>query len=180
MNDDELDRLLQDLPREADVSREEEDAIWSEIQPRIERSSLGSSASWGVWLAAAGLLLSVGGLYAAMPEPSSAATSLVGLPQARSAAPSEAQGLLPAEDDLQAAVTDLERAYRDRRESLDPALLAIYDENLQVVGDAVARSRAALAESPSNPHLQRMLRSAYDQQLSLLSRATAPRPGSRP
>ena len=180
MNDDELDRLLQDLPRDMDVEPEVEDAMWSEIKPRIEPSRLGSSATWGVWMAAAGLLISVGGFYAAMPDPTSATASLVALPRvATPTAPTAEAGLLPAEDDLQAAVTDLERAYRDHRESLDPALLAIYDENLQVVGDAVARSRAALAESPTDPHLQRMLRSAYDQQLSLLSRATAPQPGSR-
>lgn len=177
MNDDELDRLLQDLPREADLPAAEEDAMWSEIEPRIAPSRFGSSATWGVLLAAAGLLLSIGGFHAAMPEASSAAPSLAALPHAQASAPQE--GLLPAEDDLQAAVTDLERAYHAQRDSLDPALLAIYDENLEVVGDAVARSRAALAQSPADPHLQRMLRTAYDQQLSLLSKATAPQPGSR-
>lgn len=177
MNDDELDRLVQGLPRDMDVEPEVQDAIWSGVEPRIAPSGLGASATWGVWLAAAGLLMSLAGVYAATPEPTPAAASLVGLPQMPSRTVPQA-GLLPAEDDLQAAVTDLEQAYRTQRASLDPALLAIYDENLQVVGDAIARSRAALAQRPADPHLQRMLRSAYDQQLALLSRATAPQPGS--
>lgn len=173
MNDEELDRLVADLPREADISPKVQGTMWAEIQPHIEAER--AASRWGVWLAAAALLLSVGGVFGLMPQASTIVPTLAGLPRS----PKTGTGLLPAEDDLQAAVTDLERAYQQRRERLDPALLAIYDENLALVGDAVANSRAALAAHPGDPHLQRMLRHAYDQKLSLLARAAAPSGGSR-
>ncbi len=174
MNDDELDRLVRDLPREADVPQDVQRGMWSEINGRIE-----PARSWrrGLGLAAAAVLLTGGVAFAMQPAPSTlaASTGLAAL-QGRAAPTGTRGGLLPAEDDLQAAVGDLERAYQMRRADLDPALISIFDENLEVVGDAVARSRAALAAQPGDPHLQRMLRHAYDQQLALLTRATEPRP----
>lgn len=171
MTDDELDRMLEDLPREAEVPAQLEASMWNEIEPHMETDRL--VATRALLVAAVALLLSAGGLLTMMPAPSAATPCLASLPRPPA---TPCAGLLPAEGDLRAAVTDLEHAYFARRDALDPAVIAIYDENLELVGEAVERSRAALAEHPGDPHLQRMLRHAYDQQLALLSLATEPTP----
>lgn len=171
MTDDELDRLLErDLdaaPSQPEVPPQLETEMWAGIEAEI--SPRRSLAPW--LIAAAVVLLNVFGLMTLGPAASSVGPSLSGLPSSATWAPKD-EAVLPAEDDLQAAVLHLQQAYARRRDDLDPALLAVYDENLEVIGDAVDQSRAALLQHPGDPHLQRMLRHAYDRQLSLLVRAT--------
>ena len=164
MNDDELDRLVQGLPRASMPDPDVEARMWRQIEPRVHSASRGRLIPWA---AAAALLLSVGSVFAVPSQVSPLAPTLTALPL-----PAHDDGLLPAEADLQAAVRDLESAYATRRSALEPDVLAVLDENLAMVGAAVAQSRAALAERPGDPHLQHMLRLAYGQQLDLLTRAT--------
>lgn len=177
MTDDELDRLLEReldaTPSQPDVPVELETQLWDGIEAEIRPTASRALTPW--LLAAAVVLLNVFGLMTLGPAASSVSPSLSGLPSPSTWA-SEDSSVLPAEDDLQAAVQDLQQAYSRRRGDLDPALLAVYDENLRVIGDAVDQSRAALLQHPGDPHLQRMLRHAYNRQLSLLVRATAVQP----
>ena len=69
--------------------------------------------------------------------------------------------------------SELTGAFDRRRPLLDRELLAVYDENLDIVDDAIDRSRAALVTRPTDPHLQRVLDRAYRHKLALLRRASS-------
>lgn len=173
MTDDELDRLLEEELGAPESQPELPDdlaaELWTGIEAEIRPPAGRSLAPW--LIAAAFVLLNGLGLMSLGPAASSIRPSLAGLPSSGTWAAAD-EAILPAERELQAAVLDLQKAYAQRRGDLDPALLAVYDTNLEVVGDAVEQSRAALLQHPGDPHLQRMLRHAYDRHLSLLVRAT--------
>ncbi len=169
MTDEELDRLLERELDAPEVPAQLEAQMWAGIEAELQPTARRSLVPWSI--AAAVVLLNVFGLMTLGPAPSAMLPTLSGLPSAETWAPKD-EAVLPAEDDLQAAVEALQQAYATRRNDLDPSLLAVYDESLEVIGDAVDQSRAALLRHPGDPHLQRMLRHAYDRQLSLLVRAT--------
>jgi hypothetical protein len=81
--------------------------------------------------------------------------------------------LIPGEAELQRAASELAGAFDRRRPLLDRDLLAVYDENLVIVDEAIDRSRAALVGKPDDPHLQRVLDRAYRHKLALLRRASS-------
>jgi hypothetical protein len=83
--------------------------------------------------------------------------------------------LVPGEREMLHAVGEMHDAYQRRRRSIDPKLVATFDESLMVVDDAIERSRSALVDEPSDLHLQRALGHAYRHKLSLLQRASSPR-----
>ncbi|MGH1344876.1 MAG: hypothetical protein ACRBN8_25170 [Nannocystales bacterium] len=172
MTDDELDRLLDQELETPNVPAQLQAQLWSGIEAELQTPVRRSLAPW--LMAAAVVLLNVFGLMTLDPAVSSVHPTLSGLPSSDTWAPRD-EALLPAEDDLQTAVVALQQAYARRRSDLDPALLAVYDKNLATIGDAVDQSRAALVQHPGDAHLQRMLRHAYDRQLSLLVRATGVR-----
>ena len=55
-----------------------------------------------------------------------------------------------------------------RRASLDLETARVVDDNLRIIDGAVSRIEAALARDPGNPGLQRLLLTAYRQELDLL------------
>jgi len=58
---------------------------------------------------------------------------------------------------------------------LDPATVAVVDENLRVIDAAIAAARAALDQDPASALLSQRLAGAYDMKLDLLRRLTAMR-----
>ena len=79
-----------------------------------------------------------------------------------------APDLLPVESEYRSAAIVLASAIDDRREELPSELTTTLDQNLDVVDEAIAHSRAALAENPEDPELQTLLDDAYQQKLDLL------------
>jgi len=72
-----------------------------------------------------------------------------------------------------AAVTDLEKAVRQGRGRLDAATIAIVEHNLQIIDQAIAQAREALAADPANTYLTSHLVEARRRKLDLLRRAAA-------
>ena len=64
-------------------------------------------------------------------------------------------------------VTELQRIVRERRGDVDPSTLRTLEQNLAVINEAIAQSRAALRKDPSS-FLAERLNSARDKKLHLL------------
>jgi anti-sigma factor RsiW len=82
-------------------------------------------------------------------------------------------GVSLADDQYDAAVADLERALKQGRGKLDTATIAIVEQNLQTIDQAIAQAREALAADPANSYLTGHLVEARRRKLDLLRRATA-------
>jgi hypothetical protein len=72
-----------------------------------------------------------------------------------------------------AAVADLKTALEQGRGTLDPATVAILEENLNTINQAVDDARAALAADPANGFLSGYLVTTRRRQLDLLRHAAA-------
>jgi anti-sigma factor RsiW len=70
------------------------------------------------------------------------------------------------------AVAELEEYLRAGRDRLDPATVAVLEENLRVINQAVAESRSALAQDPSNEFLTQYLAESMRRKLRLLRQAS--------
>ncbi|GMV93074.1 MAG: hypothetical protein AMXMBFR82_28520 [Candidatus Hydrogenedentota bacterium] len=66
----------------------------------------------------------------------------------------------------------LVQALDDSRDQLSPETVAVVDENLAIIGTAIAEIKAALKQDPANQQLIRSLVAAYDQEVDLLQQAT--------
>jgi tetratricopeptide (TPR) repeat protein len=82
-------------------------------------------------------------------------------------------GVSLADDQYDAAVADLERALNQGRGKLDKATIAVVEQNLQTIDQAIAQAREALASDPANSYLSGHLVEARRRKLDLLRRATA-------
>ena len=78
-----------------------------------------------------------------------------------------------ADAQYDAAVADLERALARGRGRLDKATIAIVEENLKIIDQAIAQAREALAGDPANSYLSGHLVEARRKKLDLLRRAAA-------
>ncbi len=76
-----------------------------------------------------------------------------------------------ADQQYEAAVTDLERMLLEHRERLDPRTVVVLERNLRVIDDAIAEAREALAADPANTLLNAHLAGARQRKLDLLRRA---------
>jgi hypothetical protein len=78
-----------------------------------------------------------------------------------------------ADQQYDAAVADLERALNRGRGRLDASTIAIVEHNLQIIDQAIAQARQALAADPANSYLSSHLVEARRRKLDLLRRAAA-------
>jgi anti-sigma factor RsiW len=78
-----------------------------------------------------------------------------------------------ADQQYDAAVVDLERALHRGRGRLDSSTIAIVEHNLQIIDQAIAQARQALAADPANSYLSTHLVEARRRKLDLLRRAAA-------
>jgi len=78
-----------------------------------------------------------------------------------------------ADAQYDAAVADLEHALAKGRGRLDKTTIAIVEENLSIIDQAIAQAREALASDPANTYLSGHLVEARRKKLDLLRRATA-------
>jgi len=83
----------------------------------------------------------------------------------------ETIGLADAQYD--AAVADLENALKTGRGRLDSSTIAIVEQNLQIIDQAINQARQALVGDPANTYLSSHLVETRRRKLDLLRRATA-------
>jgi len=78
-----------------------------------------------------------------------------------------------ADEQYDAAVADLEKAVKTGRGRLDKATIDIVEHNLEIIDQAIAQARDALAADPANSYLSGHLVEARRRKLDLLRRAAA-------
>jgi hypothetical protein len=108
------------------------------------------------------------GVDASRPDPSDNGAAERNGPRDVSAVP---VGLADAQYD--AAVADLEKAVKNGRGRLDKSTIDIVEHNLQIIDQAIAQARDALAADPANAYLSGHLVEARRRKLDLLRRAAA-------
>ncbi|MCC6488143.1 MAG: hypothetical protein IT364_11650 [Candidatus Hydrogenedentes bacterium] len=106
-----------------------------------------------------------------------AAMFLAGIYFARMPYPGEHNGnavadLIALDAEYAQARTVLTQALDESRDRLSPETVAVVDENLAIIAEAVGEIRGALEKDPGNLQLIRSLVAAYDQEVDLLKRAT--------
>jgi anti-sigma factor RsiW len=97
----------------------------------------------------------------------------VAIPLRDSSADVSARPVSLADAQYDAAVADLERALAKGRGRLDKATIAVVEENLSIIDQAIAQARDALVSDPANTYLSGHLVEARRRKLDLLRRATA-------
>jgi anti-sigma factor RsiW len=83
----------------------------------------------------------------------------------------EPVGLADAEYD--SAVADLQRAVRNGRGHLDPATIAIVEQNLKIIDRAIDQAKQAVMDDPGNSYVTSHLVETRRKKLDLLRRAAA-------
>lgn len=158
------------LPREATPARD----LWPEIADAItHRPRL-------VWLprrpalvplgiAAALLIAAVSAAVLVRRQPgpalSTASAPVTVQPAALTGDPPH---LLEAEREYDRATSELLAALNARRDSLSPATVAMVEENLRTIDQALAQIRAALRQDPTSPELNHLLTSTHQKKLEVL------------
>ena len=143
---------------------------------RVHRPAFGAPAWWSPMrlAAAAAILIVVSG----------AVTTLVvrNRPQGVEPAASAAGSIVPvsatvftdiraAEDQFEQATAVLLAALETRRTDLPPGTLAVIEENLRTVNEAIASARAALERDPGNARIGRVVTAMYRKRVDLLREA---------
>lgn len=104
-------------------------------------------------------------------EAESAADPAVASTPASMPATASAAQVLVAEDSYQREYERLIAEFRARRDVLDPATVAVVEENLRIVEGALETARGALAADPSNRDLPLLITSTHRQRIQLVERA---------
>lgn len=101
------------------------------------------------------------GATAGTPVPPAAATGVPGDASARFATTR-----------YDVAVRELEGVLEAHREALDPATIRVVERNLEIIDDAIAEARTALARDPASPYLNAHLAETMKRKIEILRRAT--------
>jgi hypothetical protein len=158
--------------------------LWTGIESRIERIRPTRRVSFTLpqLAAAAALLMAVSAATAiklATPDaPAPAKVERVSKAEpAADTADSDAMiSVTPvsfSDAQYDAAVADLEKALKAGRGRLDKSTVEIVEHNLQIIDQAIAQARDALATDPANAYLSSHLVEARRRKLDLLRRAAA-------
>ena len=191
-----LQRVVARAQAAATAARPPRIDLWDGVAGRIDRIRQPRRVSFTVTqLAAAAVILisvsagmswrlhtSIAGRSDGPRYDSTSATNRVGGARADSSSGSRADpfpddvrviGVSLADDQYDAAVADLEKALKLGRGKLDTATIAIVEQNIQTIDQAIAQAREALAADPANSYLTGHLVEARRRKLDLLRRATA-------
>ncbi len=169
------------LPREIRPPRD----LWPAIESRLERRS----SWWRRLLPPAGpnaepwpatpLLAALAGMLAVTlgvwlwrsqpaPVPAPAPPAAEAAASRFDPALASRAELARSEDGMLLAHRDLLEAVERRRSQLSPETLAVLEENVQIIDQAIGRIRSALEEDPLNPRLTRQLAAQYRREVHLL------------
>ncbi len=166
-------------------ARTPEPDLWTGIARRLEAGARsGPRFSFTLpQLAAAGLALMVGSAWLALrlvaPEaatPGTRPSPELGLPTAQVDPLDQDPAVIPAsfaDSQYDAAVIDLEGALRNGRGRLDPATIAVLEENLALIDRAIDEARQALETDPGSAYVSRHLMHTRRAKLDLLRHAAA-------
>lgn len=140
------------------------DRVWLGIQDRIGRRAPGVPAlAWwqrrGMLAAAALVLITL----------TSAITALL----VRRPEPAGSAGRYPSvtEATYQQAAEELAQTLEARRNEMSPAALAVVEQNLRIIDEAIRETQAALAEDPRNERVAELLWASWEKKIDLLERA---------
>lgn len=159
--------------------------LWAGIERRIERVTPPRRVSFTLpQLAAAAALLIAVSAGTAIKFAAPAVPASVPVEQTAKDEPAQAEaaesiatiavtpvGFSDAQYD--AAVADLEKAVKAGRGRLDKSTIEVVEHNLQIIDQAIAQAREALAGDPANSYLSGHLVEARRRKLDLLRRAAA-------
>ncbi len=159
--------------------------LWAGIERRIERVTPPRRVSFTLpQLAAAAALLIAVSAGTAIKFAVPAVPASVPVEQTAKDEPAQAEaaesiatiavtpvGFSDAQYD--AAVADLEKAVKAGRGRLDKSTIEVVEHNLQIIDQAIAQAREALAGDPANSYLSGHLVEARRRKLDLLRRAAA-------
>lgn len=147
------------LPREIHPT----DAVWHGIQQRIspERQAAGRSMWWqrrGALAAAAVLLIAL---------TSAVTTLLVRRPDGATGTGK----FSVTQAAYERAAEELAETLEFRRKDLSPTALAVIEQNLRIIDEAIRETQAALAADPRNERVAELLWASWEKKIDLLERA---------
>ena len=87
--------------------------------------------------------------------------------------PARSFGSIQADATYNHEISILERMVKDGSSQLDPATVQIVQNNLRVIDEAIAQSKAALAKDPASPLLYNQVTRALGKKVELLRTAAA-------
>lgn len=154
-DDQDIERMLAELPRDIQPERDLRAGIWRDIDSRERRWS-------GMHMAAAAVFLMI---------ISSAVTLLVVGRNKHDVDPIAATNSSTVLVSYRKEVGDLEEVLRRHRAALSPETVKILEENLRIIDKAIVEARTALEHDPNSDMLVDLLRSAYERKLELLRQA---------
>ncbi len=179
----ELERLRAEvsrLPGEIHPPRD----LWPAIESRLERPAgwwrqLLLPAGWRaeLWpatplLAAAAMAALALGVWLWHSQPPPAPPAVEAAASRHDPALAARAELARSEDGTLLAHRDLLEAVERQRGQLAPETVAILEENVRIIDQAIGRIRSALEEDPLNPRLQRQLAAQYRREVHLLKQVS--------
>jgi anti-sigma factor RsiW len=159
--------------------------LWAGIERRIERVTPPRRVSFTLpqLAAAAALLIAVSAgtaiKFAAPAVPASAPVEQTANDEPAQAEAADSIATIAvnpvgfSDAQYDAAVADLEKALKAGRGRLDKSTIEIVAHNLEIIDQAIAQAREALAGDPANSYLSGHLVEARRRKLDLLRRAAA-------
>ena len=164
------------LPRSVSPPRD----LWPGIAERIERRRVWSWPRLEAWqpalAVAATVVIALGAVLFGRPTPAPVHTVVIPSPaisegaRLHPAAVEMNRGLVAMESDYQAAANALMEALLERKDEMEPELLASVQQNLAVIDEALAEVHRALEKDPNRPELGRMLVSTHRKRVDVLRR----------
>jgi hypothetical protein len=170
--DRKLEERLKELPREVPPPRD----LWPEISARIDErearrpSRVVAAAFVGAIAVAAAVAILVQGSGESRWQGDAAATASGSA--AASAAGTGASAGFVEEEAYEVAAETLRVEFEARRSEEPPAVVAVVDENVRIVDEAIRAVRAALAAHPDDAELRADLDRAHQDKLDVLRAAT--------
>lgn len=179
---------LQDLLRQAGELPAEtfpERDLWPEIEMRItaarwpaeEKTTVSeSSRPWWLYVAAAALALAVFSTPVSMwwlgRRANDVSPTRVEPVEPVPLATGVAAGIARSQDGVLHARKDLVEIVERRRDRLDPEVLAVVEENMRILDEAIGQLHLALEEDPGNRRLHLLLAARYQQEVNLVKRVS--------
>lgn len=148
--------------------------LWASIEARLEPREAGGSRGGGRYRYALFAASFAGVFFAGILFAQLQWDTSPQVPTATLVEPVVAEGsdLALVEAEYGQARALLVQALDDSRDQLSPETVAVVDDNLAIIGSAIAEIKTALEQDPGNQQLIRSLVAAYDQEVDLLQQAT--------
>ncbi len=148
---------LDALPRSVEPGRN----LWTGIQGKIGARRLAWWQRKG-WLAAAALIL---------VTLTSAVTVMLTRGERSEAQVAGSEEITSTEAEYREAAQELAQTLELSKREMSPAALAVVEQNLRIIDEAIRETQAALAADPRNGEVAALLWASYEKKIDLLERA---------